>query len=126
MTTNPGLTSSEAAARLSQFGPNVIGARHRRAVVLEFLYHFRNPLVLILLVAGVFSAITGDTTSFLIINTIVLAGVILDFVQEHRANRAAEKLSESVALQSRVIRDGKESQISSKNIVPGDVVLLSA
>jgi Mg2+-importing ATPase len=126
MTTNPGLSSSEAAARLSQFGPNVIGARHRRAIVLEFLYHFRNPLVLILLVAGVFSAITGDTTSFIIINTIVLAGVILDFVQEHRANRAAEKLSESVALQSRVIRDGKESQISSKTIVPGDVVLLSA
>jgi Mg2+-importing ATPase len=126
MTTNSGLTSSEAAARLSQFGPNVIGARHRRAIVLEFLYHFRNPLVLILLVAGVFSAITGDTTSFIIINTIVLAGVILDFVQEHRANRAAEKLSESVALQSRVIRDGKESQISSKTIVPGDFVLLSA
>jgi Mg2+-importing ATPase len=121
-----GLTSSEAASRLAQFGPNVIGSRQRRAVLIEFLYHFRNPLVLILLVAGVFSAITGDTTSFLIIITIVLAGVILDFVQEHRAGRATEKLSESVALQSRVIRDGKETQISSKGIVPGDVVLLSA
>ena len=98
----------------------------RRAVIFEFLYHFRNPLVLILLVAGVFSAITGDTTSFVIINTIVLAGVLLDFIQEHRASRAAEKLSESVALQSRVIRDGKESMISAKGIVPGDVVVLSA
>ena len=123
---SPGLTSSEAASRLAQFGPNVIGSQQRRAVIIEFLYHFRNPLVLILLVAGVFSAITGDTTSFLIIITIVLAGVLLDFVQEHRANRAAERLSESVALQSRVIRDGKESLISAKDIVPGDVVLLSA
>jgi len=121
-----GLSSAEAASRLAQFGPNVIGGRKRRAVIFEFLYHFRNPLVLILLVAGVFSAITGDTTSFVIINTIVLAGVLLDFIQEHRANRAAEKLSESVALQSRVIRDGKESMISAKEIVPGDVVLLSA
>ena len=123
---SPGLTSSEAASRLAQFGPNVIGSQQRRAVIIEFLYHFRNPLVLILLVAGVFSAITGDTTSFLIIITIVLAGVLLDFVQEHRANRAAERLSESVALQSRVIRDGKESLISAKDIVPDDVVLLSA
>jgi len=121
-----GLTSAEATSRLVQFGPNVIGGKYRRAVVLEFLYHFRNPLVLILLVAGVFSAATGDTTSFVIINTIVLAGVILDFVQEHRASRAAEKLSESVALQSRVIRDGTPVMISAKGIVPGDVVMLSA
>jgi Mg2+-importing ATPase len=123
---SPGLTSDEAAARLAQFGPNVIGSRQRRAVIFEFLYHFRNPLVLILLAAGIFSAITGDTPSFLIIITIVLSGVILDFVQEHRAGRAAEKLSESVALQSRAIRDGHESRISSKSIVPGDVVVLSA
>jgi Mg2+-importing ATPase len=123
---SPGLSTSEAASRLAQFGPNVIGGRKRRAVIFEFLYHFRNPLVLILLVAGVFSAITGDTTSFVIINTIVLAGVLLDFIQEHRASRAAEKLSESVALQSRVLRDGKESMISAKGIVPGDVVVLSA
>jgi Mg2+-importing ATPase len=123
---SPGLTSSEAASRLAQFGPNVIGSRQHRAVIVEFLSHFRNPLVLILLAAAVFSAMTGDTPSFLIIITIVLSGVILDFVQEHRAGRAAEKLSESVALQSRVIRDGRESRISSKGIVPGDVVLLSA
>jgi Mg2+-importing ATPase len=123
---SPGLTSSEAASRLAQFGPNVIGSRQRRAVILEFLSHFRNPLVLILLAAGVFSAITGDAPSFIIIITIVLAGVLLDFIQEHRAGRAAEKLSESVALQCRVLRDGKESRISSKGIVPGDVVLLSA
>ena len=121
-----GLTTSESVSRLAQFGPNVIGGSQRRAAIFEFLYHFRNPLVLILLVAGAFSGITGDTTSFVIIITIVLAGVILDFIQEHRASRAAEKLSESVALQSRVLRDGKESMISAKGIVPGDVVLLSA
>ncbi len=113
-----GLTTSESVSRLAQFGPNIIGGSQRRAVIFEFLYHFRNPLVLILLVAGVFSAITGDTTSFVIIITIVLAGVILDFVQEHRASRAAEKLSESVALQSRVIRDGKESRFPRKASFP--------
>jgi P-type Mg2+ transporter len=121
-----GLTSAEASSRLAQFGPNIIGGKHHRAVIFEFLLHFRNPLVLILLVAGAFSALTGDKTSFIIINTIVLAGVVLDFVQEHRASRAAEKLSESVALQSKVIRDGKPMAISSKGIVPGDVVVLSA
>jgi len=121
-----GLTSAEAASRLGQYGPNIIGGKQGRALILEFLSHFRNPLVLILLVAGAFSAVSGDVPSFIIINTIVLAGVLLDFFQEHRANRAAQKLSDSVSLQSRVLRDGKEATIPAKSIVPGDVLLLRA
>jgi Mg2+-importing ATPase len=121
-----GLTSAEAASRLTQYGPNIIGDKQGGTVILEFLSHFRNPLVLILLVAGVFSAVSGDTPSFIIINTIVLAGVLLDFIQEHRANHAAQKLSESVSLQSCVMRDGKEATIPARTIVPGDIVLLRA
>src|SRR5262249_7873852 len=89
-TASAGLSSSEAAARLARFGANVPTPRRRRLPLLEFLSRFRNPLVLLLLAASAISAATGDLTSFLIITVIVLMSVTLDFVQEHRAGRAAE------------------------------------
>jgi P-type Mg2+ transporter len=121
-----GLTSSEAALRLRRFGPNVLKARERLSLARQIIRRFRNPLVLILLGAAAVSAGTGDVPSFLIISTIVAIGVLLDTIQEHRANQAAERLKTSVALTERVIRDGKETTLPADQIVPGDVVLLAA
>jgi len=70
-----GLTSAEAALRLAQFGPNLIHAERKRALILQFLAKFRNPLVIILLAASALSAFTGDAASFFIISTIVLISV---------------------------------------------------
>jgi Mg2+-importing ATPase len=76
---NPaGLSSAEAAARLTRVGPNVLRPRRERALVLEFLSHFLNPLVIILLLASGVSALTGDAASFFIISAIVLMSVTLD------------------------------------------------
>ncbi|MEA5114415.1 MAG: cation-transporting P-type ATPase [Geobacteraceae bacterium] len=121
-----GLSGEEAALRLTRFGPNLIHAERKRALLLQFLAKFRNPLVILLLAASAISAFTGDATSFFIIGAIVLMSVTLDFVQEYRAGQAAERLRQSVAVRVRVLRDGKQSDIPMAELVPGDVALLSA
>jgi Mg2+-importing ATPase len=121
-----GLSVGEAKARLAKFGPNLFRERQVKSLLMQFLIRFKNPLVLILLAASVVSALTGAVTNFLIISCIVLLSVTLDFVQEYRANAAAEKLRQSVSVRAIVLRDGKPLEIMVSQVVPGDVVLLSA
>jgi P-type Mg2+ transporter len=121
-----GLSSAEAAARRLRYGPNTLEARRRLSLPLKFLSRFRNPLVIILLVAAVISGVTGDLTSLIIITTIVLMSAVLDTVQEYRAEEAAEALKVSVTLKERVLRDGQEVIVLGQDLVPGDVVLLAA
>ncbi len=121
-----GLSGSEAADRLKQVGPNMLRPPRKRALVLQFLARFKNPLVLILLIASAVAAFTGDVTSFLIISAIVVMSVTLDFIQEHRAGKAAEELRQSVAIRVQTLRDGGKIEISVSTLVPGDIVLLAA
>jgi Mg2+-importing ATPase len=121
-----GFSSAEAAARLTTQGPNRISDQPRRRLLLNFLARFRNPLILMLLAAAAVSAVTQDPTSFVIITTIVLLSVILDFVQEHRAEIAADKLRDRVALRVSVLRDGRVCDVAAAAIVAGDVVMLTA
>jgi len=124
--TATGLSSSEAADRLRLVGLNMLHPPRKRSLILQFFARFRNPLVIILLVASAVSAFTGDVTSFLIISTIVVLSVTLDFIQEHRAGKAAEQLRQSVAIRVQALRDNKSSDIPVAELVPGDVVLLAA
>ena len=121
-----GLSSTEAAARLLRYGANTLDSRQKYSFLLKVLSRFRNPLVLILLVAAVISGFTGDVASLGIISTMVLLSVLLDSVQEYRAEQAAEQLKVSVALKEQVLRDGREVTIRADQLVPGDVVLLAA
>ena len=125
-TTATGLSGAEAKARLARFGPNLFRERQDKSLLLQYLSRFRNPLVAILIVASAVSAFTGEVTNFLIITGIVLLSVTLDFVQEYRANAAAEKLRRSVSVRATVVRDGKPLDVAVAEVVPGDVVLLSA
>ncbi|MBJ6725239.1 magnesium-translocating P-type ATPase [Geomesophilobacter sediminis] len=124
--TPDGLSSVEAAARLARFGPNLIHGERKKALVLQFIAKFKNPLVIVLLTASALSAVTGDATSFIIIGTIVLISVTLDFVQEYRAGQAADHLRQSVAVRAQVLRDGTSRPIPLAELVPGDVALLAA
>ena len=121
-----GLSSAEAKARLLRYGSNTLDAWRRYSFLLKFLSRFRNPLVLILLAAAAISALTGDVPSLVIISAMVLFSVLLDSVQEYRAEQAAEQLKVSVALREQVLRDGREITIRADQLVPGDVVLLAA
>ena len=125
-TSAEGLATAEAERRLQQYGPNDATAQHRPHAVVRFMGRFRNPLVIILLVASALSAVTGDVASFVIVVTIVLLSVLLDFVQETRAQSAVDALQQKVALRSDVLRDGVSTQLAFAALVPGDVVMLSA
>jgi magnesium-transporting ATPase (P-type) len=124
--TSDGLTSGEAAERLTRYGPNLFHPQRRNAFLFQFLSKFSNPLVIILLVASAISALTGDVASFIIISLIVLMSVTLDFIQEYRAGKEAEKLRQSVTVHVQALRDGKSQEIPLPSLVPGDVVLLTA
>jgi Mg2+-importing ATPase len=119
-----GLDETEASRRLEVWGRNVLHPGRPRAVVLQFLSRFGNPLVILLLAAGAISAFVGDVVSFFIIAVVVALSVTLDFVQEYRAGRAAEGLQRSVALRATALRGGRSAEIMADEIVPGDVILL--
>jgi Mg2+-importing ATPase len=121
-----GLSSRQAAERLERVGPNRLKPSLQRAVALQFLLQFKNPLVLVLLVASGISALTGDASGALIIGLIVLMSVTLDFVQSYRAGQAADRLALQVAVTATVLRDGVPCERPVTDLVPGDVVVLSA
>ena len=124
--TQAGLSQQEAHARTARFGPNTLRDRGERPLLIQYLSHFKNPLVLVLLAASAVSALTGEITGFVIIWAIVLMSVTLDFVQEYRAGRAADQLKKTVAVRATVLRDGHSQDIPIADLVPGDVVLLAA
>lgn len=121
-----GLAQADAEQRLKQHGSNVLRNHARRRAIVAFLSRFQNPLVLLLVAAAAVSAFVHEETSFVIICVMVLASVTLDFVQEYRADRAAERLRDSISNTARAIRDGSPKDIPAAELVPGDVVLLSA
>jgi Mg2+-importing ATPase len=121
-----GLGAAEAEARLATYGPNDAATVKRSPLWLQFLSRFRNPLVIILLVASGLSAATGDIPSFVIVASIVMLSMTLDFVQEVRAQNAVEALRRSVAVQATVRRDGATLSLPIDNLVPGDIVELIA
>jgi P-type Mg2+ transporter len=125
-TSPAGLSSAEAAARLVRYGTNDAASVRRTPRWLGFLARLRNPLVIVLLIASLFSAVTGDVSSFVIVLCIVLLSMVLDFVQESRAQDAIEALRRSVAIHATVRRDGKVVSVPADQVVPGDVVELIA
>jgi Mg2+-importing ATPase len=121
-----GLTESEAATRLATSGPNVIAAKARGGWPWRLLTALRNPLVVLLTVLATLSFATGDARAGSVMAAMVVLGVLLRFVQETRADLAAAKLKAMINVTATVIRAGKEAEIPLGQLVPGDVVKLSA
>ncbi len=121
-----GLSSDEAARRRAELGSNALPDGHARPLWLDLLSRLANPLVLILLGASGAAAVTGDWVSFAIIVVIVAASTLFDTFQERSAMATAEALKRSIALTSRVRRDGAWAEWPVADLVPGDIVSLSA
>lgn len=124
--TRSGLSGSEAARRLAEYGPNDALALRRRPLLLQVLDRFANPLILILLFASGLSAWTGEVASCAIIVVIILLSVVLDVTQQWRAEHAVEALRRSVGLKACAMRDGAEQSVAVDRLVPGDIVRLQA
>jgi Mg2+-importing ATPase len=121
-----GLTSQEARARLTRYGPNSTTLEKRRPAFLIFLETFKSPLVVLLLASSIIAAYFGEIDSFVIIVTIVLLSSILDFVNTYKSDKAAEKLKDHIRITATVYRDGLREEIRVEQLVPGDIVFLSA
>ena len=121
-----GLSAEEAAKRLLEYGPNELRKEKGRTKIEIFIGQFKNILVIILILASILSIAIGETLDAVIITAIVVASAGLGFIQEYRAERAIEALKKLTTPTATVIRDGKEVTIPTKEIVPGDILVLNA
>ncbi len=121
-----GLSEAEATARLLHDGPNVLHQARKLGFLRLFVSRFKNPLVLLLIAASAISAATGDVTSSVIVIVMALLSVTLDSAQEYRAGEAADRLRQSVAIRVTARRGGATREIPARDLVAGDVILLSA
>jgi Ca2+-transporting ATPase len=121
-----GLSEAAATDRLEKYGPNELAKEQKLSPITLFFNQFKNTLIIILLVATVLSALLGEMVDAVIILVIVLFCAVLGFVQEYRAERALDALKRMLAPTITVLRGGKELRIPSRDLVPGDIVLLEA
>ncbi len=121
-----GLTTAEAAQRLAEYGANEMRASQSESALARLWRAVRNPLVLLLIVLAVVSAATGDFRAATVISVMIVVGVGLRFVQESHADRAAAALRGMVRVTTLVTRNGVPAEIPVREVVPGDVVTLSA
>ncbi|MGZ3677356.1 MAG: magnesium-translocating P-type ATPase [Ktedonobacterales bacterium] len=126
MTTPDGLSSEEAQRRLTRYGANEPTHPSRFAALTQLLTFMVNPLVIILLVASLISGVLGERLNAVIIVTMVMLSVTINFLQSYRSQKAVEQLRTSVALKCTVRRDGRWQEISRAAVVPGDIIRLTA
>lgn len=119
-----GLSEGEARRRLLVYGPNEIKETKRRNPLVIFLRQFTDFLVIVLLAAAIISFASGEVTDFVVIMAILIVNAIVGFIQEYRAEKAVAALKRMTTPSARVIRDGKVQEISSAELVPGDIILL--
>jgi len=125
-TSKNGLSEQEANKRLEKYGYNEPAKKKKKSILIQILSKFFNPLVIVLLIVGVFSFFFGEKISALIVSLMAVMSVSLSFIQEYRAGKEAEKLSEMVRTVVSVYRDGKLKEVKIKELVPGDMVDLFA
>lgn len=125
-TSSEGMTSAAAAEKLKLAGFNELSHRAYPSVFLQALAHSTNFLIAILLMAALISAFTGSFTNALIIVSIVFISFLLDYVQSHRSLVALNKLQQSIATESMVLRQGQWQKIPARLLVPGDLIRLTA
>jgi Mg2+-importing ATPase len=121
-----GISDKQAKARLLQYGPNTIKSNPKTSLLLLFLSQFKSPVTLLLIAAALISAGVGDVSDTLIIFAIILISSLLGFWQEKGAANAVSELLKMVQLHCDVLRDGEKKNIPVEEVVPGDVVILSA
>ncbi|RLG74877.1 MAG: ATPase [Thermoprotei archaeon] len=119
-----GLKSSIAEDRIKKYGPNIIKEAKKRSVFMIFIDQFKSFLVLILIVASLFSIILGEVKDALVILAIVLLMSLLGFIQEYRAEKTIEALRKLTTPKAKVIRDGVLKIINASQVVPGDLVIV--
>jgi len=121
-----GLTDNEVKSALNKYGYNEPIKRKKHHPIIQFLLKFTNPLIIILLIICVFTLIYSQKFGAIFVFVMVLTSVCIEFFQERRSNKEIEKLIDLVRVKIMVIRNGKRVDTNIKDLVPGDIVELSA
>jgi len=121
-----GLNDEEIKKRIEEYGYNELKQEERISPFTILLNQFKNILLLILILAIILSALVGETVDAAIIMVIVIFCAVLGFIQEYRAERALEALKKMLSPTIMAIRGGREEEVPSKELVPGDILLLGA
>ena len=121
-----GLTDDEVSARLQQYGPNKLPQAPQPGTFTRFIKQFANLLVIVLIVAGVLTALLQHWIDTFVIFGVVIVNAIIGVIQEGKAEKAMDSIRNMLALKAAVIRNGKRRTLEGDNLVPGDIVLLEA
>jgi len=121
-----GLTDAEVRERLAKFGPNKLAEEERVGVLKILLDQFKSPLIYILLVACVVTFFLEEYKDTGVIGAVVLLNALIGFIQEYRAEKQVQALKKMVVAKALVLRDGKEKEVNSEEVVPGDIVFLAS
>lgn len=121
-----GLSGEEAEQRLLKYGPNKLTAKKKASLLVLFLSQLKNALIYILLAAAIISAALGELTDTIIISCVILLNALIGVIQESKAERALEALKKLSTPKALVLREARQIEIPSEEIVPGDMVVLDA
>ncbi|MCT0164245.1 cation-translocating P-type ATPase [Lactobacillus helveticus] len=125
-TASGGLSSQQAKGNLAKYGKNALIEGKKKTTLQVFLEQFKDLMVIILIIAAVISAFTGELESTLVIIAVLILNAILGTVQHIKAEKSLESLKSLSSPSAKVLRDGKKIEIDSKDVVPGDIMLLEA
>ena len=121
-----GLSDSQAAAALETYGENALTEQKKKSLLQVFLGQFADLLVIILIVAAVVSMVSGNVESTIVIIAVIILNAILGTVQYAKAEKSLDSLKALSSPKAKVLRDGQKHELDSKNVVPGDILLLEA
>ena len=125
-TGSDGLSTKQAEENLAKYGKNALVEGKKKTAFQVFLEQFKDLMVIILIIAAVISAFTGDLESTLVIIAVLILNAILGTVQHVKAEKSLESLKSLSSPSAKVLRNGKKIEIDSKDVVPGDIMLLEA
>jgi len=121
-----GLTQDEANNRLKKYGFNELPKKKKLSIIDIFLSEFKDPMLLLLIIAIITSILVGEVIDAIAICFIVLVDVLMGTYQENKANNTAEALSNLVKVKAKVVRNGKETVVNSNELVIGDIIILES
>jgi magnesium-transporting ATPase (P-type) len=121
-----GLSSEDVSQRLAKYGPNSLPQSKRRGPLLRFALQFHNPLIYVLLVAGIVTFGLKDYIDAGVIAGVVIINALIGFIQEGKAEKALDAVRAMLASHATVVRNGEHLEIEATELVPGDVVLLES
>ncbi len=121
-----GLAESDAKERLVKYGFNKLTEEAKIKKIKIFIHQFASPLIYILLISGIVAIILGEYIDAGVIFGVLMLNAVIGFIQEYKAEQSVRALKRMLVPKARVVREGREKEINSEEIVPGDIVLLAS